>query len=77
MVNRNDSRDAREFDDISDKDTRAVLAEIPELLSYRRPRLREGHFNDELIVTLSDSYENKRARQVNEWERKQHVERVM
>ena len=25
--------------------------------------------NDELIVTLSDAYENRRARQVGEWEK--------
>lgn len=25
-------------------------------------------FNDELIITLADAYENKRARQVFEWE---------
>ena len=31
--------------------------------------------NDDLIVTLSDAYENRRARQVGEWE-KQYVENV-
>jgi hypothetical protein len=31
--------------------------------------------NDDLIVTLSDAYENKRAQQVGEWE-KQYVENV-
>ena len=31
--------------------------------------------NDDLIVTLSDAYENRRAQQVGEWE-KQYVENV-
>ncbi len=29
---------------------------------------KETNFNDELIVSLADAYENKRARQVFEWE---------
>ena len=37
------------------------------LLSSRRPPTLEK--NDDLIVTLSDAYENRRARQVGEWER--------
>ena len=36
-------------------------------LSSRRPPTTEK--NDDLIVTLSDAYENRRARQVGEWER--------
>ena len=34
---------------------------------------RENILNDDLIVSLADAYENKRARQVNEWERRQKV----
>ena len=33
--------------------------------------LKEALENDEVIVTLSEAYENKRARQVGEWERSQ------
>lgn len=33
--------------------------------------LLQKSFSDELIVSLADSYENKRARQVVEWERLQ------
>ncbi|MEO8649638.1 MAG: hypothetical protein ABI539_10780 [Acidobacteriota bacterium] len=32
---------------------------------------KEALENDEMIVTLSEAYENKRARQVGEWERAQ------
>jgi hypothetical protein len=39
----------------------------PTLLSLSRNRSMEK--NDDLIVTLSDAYENRRARQVGEWER--------
>lgn len=32
-------------------------------------RSQQTEKNDDLIVTLSDAYENRRARQVGEWER--------
>jgi len=41
--------------------------------SFERSQTRENPLNDELIVSLADAYENKRARQVNEWERHQKV----
>ncbi|HEY2867293.1 MAG TPA: hypothetical protein VGJ02_09390 [Pyrinomonadaceae bacterium] len=41
--------------------------------SFERSQSRENLLNDELIVSLSDAHENKRARQVNEWERRQKV----
>ncbi|HEX6124513.1 MAG TPA: hypothetical protein VFZ23_04000 [Pyrinomonadaceae bacterium] len=37
------------------------------LLSSTNPQSNEK--NDDLIVTLSDAYENRRARQVVEWEK--------
>jgi hypothetical protein len=37
------------------------------LISSSRSRSTEK--NDDLILTLSDAYENQRARQVSEWER--------
>jgi len=39
----------------------------PKLFSSNRSLSTER--NDELIVTLSDAYENRRAQQVGEWER--------
>jgi hypothetical protein len=34
-------------------------------------RINPSNNADEIIVTLADAYENKRARQVTEWERTQ------
>ena len=39
----------------------------PQLFSSSRSHPKEK--NDDLIVSLSDAYENRRARQVGEWER--------
>jgi hypothetical protein len=41
--------------------------------SFERSQPGENTPNDELIVALADAYENKRARQVNEWEQRQKV----
>ena len=38
--------------------------------------LRENPRIDDLIVSLSNAHENRRARQVNEWERRQHSVRL-
>jgi hypothetical protein len=40
------------------------------------PRSKENILNEDVIVSLADAYENKRARQVNEWERRQFVARA-
>ena len=40
------------------------------------PRSKENILSDDVIVSLADAYENKRARQVNEWERRQFVARA-
>jgi hypothetical protein len=36
---------------------------------FSSSRTRSPEKNDDLILSLSDAYENKRARQVSEWER--------
>ena len=41
-------------------------------VSSRKTNSKDNPFNDDLIVSLSDAYENKRARQVTEWERRQN-----
>ncbi len=66
-----------ELDKLNDNDTLAVLSYISELLSSRRTQSKDSAPNDDLIVSLSDAYENKLARQVNEWERlrRQNVHR--
>lgn len=76
MVNQASTNSTRDIDKRNDKDNLAVSG-LTELLSSRRSRSKENPINDELIVSLSDAYENKRARQVTEWEllRRQAVRR--
>lgn len=64
MVNRTNRNAAREINKLNDK-------AVSDNASDARPSQRSAkdkYTNDELIVSLSDSYENKRARQVFEWE---------
>ena len=78
MVNRKNRNVASEIDKLNENETLEVLDYISELLSTRRPKSKEIQPNDDLIVSLSDAYENKRARQVFEWERvrRQNVQRA-
>jgi hypothetical protein len=69
MVNPINKNAASVFDKLNEKETLAVLDYISELLSARLPKSKDNAVNDELIVSLQDTYENKRARQVIEWER--------
>ena len=69
MVNRKNRNVASELDKLNEYETSAVLDYISEILSTRKRKSIEILPNDDLIVTLSDAYENKRARQVFEWER--------
>ena len=69
MVNRKNRNVASELDKLNEHETSAVLDYISEILSTRKPKPIENLPNDDLIVSLSDAYENKRARQVFEWER--------
>ena len=46
-------------------------------LSSAKSRTTEYLFNDDIIVSLADEYENQRARQVTEWERRQHVAKTL
>lgn len=69
MVNRKNRNVASEIDKLNEKETLEVLDYTSEILSTRRPKSKELQPNDDLILSLSDAYENKRARQVFEWER--------
>lgn len=69
MVNRKNRNVPGEIDKLNEYEASAVLEHISELLQTRNPKPIEIQPSDELIVTLSDAYENKRARQVFEWER--------
>lgn len=61
-------------DNLNAHDAAAI---INHALSSARSQQKESYFNDDLIVSLADSYENKRARQVTEWEMRQRVAKAM
>jgi hypothetical protein len=63
MVNRKNTNVARDIDRVNENESST------QLLSTRQPSLRERTTNDDLIGSLANAYENKRARQVSEWER--------
>jgi hypothetical protein len=75
MANRTDPIVARKIDRIE------ITDPFPAFESSSSPRSRkfsksEVRNIDEVIVSLSDEYENKRARQVVEWVRQQSVRRA-
>jgi hypothetical protein len=79
MIERTKNTVAREIDKLNENETFAVLDYISEIVSTRKPKSKDNQTtNDDLIVSLSDAYENKRARQVFEWEktRRQNVQRA-
>lgn len=63
-------------DKSNENETLAATEDISRLLSNRISKSKDNNLNDDLIVSLSDAYENKRARQVVEWEkiRRQNVQ---
>ncbi len=80
MVRQTNQNIASEITKLNEKETLAVANYISQILSNRISKSKENQSNqsnDELIVSLSDAYENKRARQVFEWERtrRQNVQR--
>lgn len=78
MVKQNTNHIASEFNKLNESEAKAVVKYISELLSTRAAKPIENISTDELIGTLSDAYENKRARQVFEWERvrRQNIQRA-
>lgn len=77
MVRQSNQNIASEIDKLNENETLAVVGYISQLLSTRISRQKENYLNDDLIVSLSDAYENRRARQVVEWEkvRRQNAQR--
>ena len=72
MVRQTNQNIAGEINKLNEKETLAVANYISQILSSRISKPKENQTNqtnDDLIVSLSDAYENKRARQVFEWER--------
>jgi len=77
MVKRTKTNVAGEIDKLNEHEALAVVNYISQLLSTRIKKSKDNlPSNDDLIVSLSDAYENKRARQVVEWEKlgRQNIE---
>jgi hypothetical protein len=68
MVNRNNKHAGHETDKLNESDRAAVYSYISELLPLNKKHSQENPINDELIVSLADAHENRRAQQVTEWE---------
>ena len=67
MVNRNDIDTLRRTDKVHESDSPAIRS-----ISSRRDTPK----NDDIIMSLANSYENKRARQVTEWEMMRRTTRL-
>ena len=67
MVNNTNNLD-REIAKLSETETLAVAGYISQILS-KRIHKQTNSSGDDLIVSLGEAYENKRARQVVEWEK--------
>ncbi|MGH9819278.1 MAG: hypothetical protein ACRD43_03840 [Pyrinomonadaceae bacterium] len=67
MVNRSELKVAGEIDKLNDVDRAAVLSYVSEALSSQKNQNKENP-NDELIGSLANAHENRRAQQVTEWE---------
>jgi hypothetical protein len=59
---------ALKLDSLNDSEVNEVLDYISIMESMRRAAIAPGLWEDELISLLADAQENKRARQVFEWE---------
>lgn len=69
MVTKTNDKIVREIDKLNESETLAVVEYISQILSRRIAKQSENQLNDDLIASLSDTRENRRARQVVEWER--------
>ena len=78
MTNQSTKNIASELNKLEPHETQAVVNYISQLLSKRISKQIDNSINDDLLLSLSDAYENKRARQVVEWEkaRRQYVQRA-
>ncbi len=64
MANRTERRNSSELDKLTPQDAAAAL----KFLSNPKITLQANKNFDDLIVSLASARENRRARQVNEWE---------
>ena len=78
MVNQTNKTIASQIDKLNEQETSAVAGYISQLLSKRISKQKDNFQSDDLIGSLADAYENRRARQVVEWERlrRQNVQRA-
>lgn len=77
MVRQNNQNIAGEINKLNEQETLAIANYVSQIPSGRTSKSKENQSNDDIIASLSDAYENKRARQVFEWERtrRQNVQR--
>ncbi len=59
MVKREKTNVASEINKLNDTEASAVLNYISQLLSTRISKSKDNQLNDDLIISLSDAYENK------------------
>jgi hypothetical protein len=78
MVKRTNTNSAIQIDKTAEPELPAVLDYSSSLLSQRKTKSNDAAQSDDLIGLLADAYENKRARQVFEWEqaRRQILQRA-
>ncbi len=76
MVNRMNTNVARQVDKLTESDAAAARGYIAKTLSSRNTK--DNPPLDDVIAHLANAHENRRARQVTEWERmfKQNVQRA-
>ncbi|MEP6787386.1 MAG: hypothetical protein ABJB40_03065 [Acidobacteriota bacterium] len=67
MVNRNIPKTDPELDKLTRQDAADAISYISETLASRSQSKDSPRFDD-LIVSLTNAHENRRARQVTEWE---------
>jgi hypothetical protein len=69
MVNQTSTNVASEINKLNENEALAVREYISTILSTRKSKAKDNKLNDDLIISLADAHENKRARQVVEWDR--------
>ncbi len=69
MVNRMNRNVAREIDKLTESDAAAARSYIAKTLSSRNTNSKDNPPLDDVIAHLANAHENRRARQVTEWER--------
>ena len=69
MDNRLNTATSSKRDKFTRQDTAAAINYISETLSPNRSNIKNAPRFDDLIVSLANAHENRRARQVTEWER--------